>query len=307
MTYHLTEEQIESVLHNSSLHLVSYCQLYNKHDLVVPVSGGIDSALVLGFAQKACQRAAKLNYDLKPIALLLPCETHPEDTDKGIMVAKKFGANIRKIDLDDVYNLMVTEVMLVNDQLSTLLKERGKQVLPKEWSRSTKIAFGNIKARLRMIFTYHVARMLNGLVLGTGNLSEYWMGFWTLGGDVGDYYPILHVLKGSEVYDIARYISVPERILDAQPADGLGITASDADSLGADYPDIDKIMITLLQRGFELDGSITQLEMLSKIDGIDPVVVKKIARQALVTDYKRSGPVILTRKQLGLSSIEGVR
>ena len=154
-----------------------------------------------------------------------------------------------------------------------------------------------------MITLYHIAQLTGGLVVSTDNLSEYWMGFWTICGDVCDYYPILNVLKGSEIYDIASYIGVPEEILCAEPADGLGISSTDAQQIGAKYPVVDRIMIALLNQGFKLNGSLEQLDHLPRIKGIDPIVIKQIAQRALANEFKRRGPIVLTRKDLGLPSL----
>jgi NH3-dependent NAD+ synthetase len=71
---------------------------------------------------------------------------------------------------------------------------------------------------MRMAFgTYHIARMMKGMVLSTDNLSEYWMAFWTLHGDVGDFGMIQMMLKGLELYDLARYLGVPSEIIAARP------------------------------------------------------------------------------------------
>jgi NH3-dependent NAD+ synthetase len=51
-------------------------------------------------------------------------------------------------------------------------------------------ALENIKVRLRMITLYYIAPLTEGMVVSTGNLSEFWMGFWTLNRAVGDYSPI---------------------------------------------------------------------------------------------------------------------
>ena len=100
-----------------------------------------------------------------------------------------------------------------------------------------KIRMGNIKARLRMIYLYNLASKSNGLVLSTDNFTEYMLGFWTLHGDVGDFGIIQKVLKGLELYDIARYLDVPQEIIDAKPDDGLGIAGGDEDR-GRARPDL---------------------------------------------------------------------
>ena len=124
--------------------------------------------------------------------------------------------------------------------------------------------------------TYHAARMLKGVVLSTDNLSECWMAFWTLHGDVGDFGIIHNLMKGLELYDVARYLGVPEEIIAAKPDDGLGVAEGDEDQIGAAYPAVDKIMAKLIQAGFDPDGEIYQLENLPDI-GMQKEPVLKIA------------------------------
>jgi len=94
------------------------------------------------------------------------------------------------------------------------------------------------------------------MVLSTDNLTEYYLGFWTLHGDVGDFGMIQNLWK-TEVYGLSRYISnkyildnrsdISEAInfcIEAEPTDGLGITESDLIQIGASsYHEVDYILI----------------------------------------------------------------
>ena len=62
-------------------------------------------------------------------------------------------------------------------------------------STSTKISQGNIKASLRMIYLYNLSSILNGIVIDTDNLTEYYLGFFTINGDMGDFNPIVWSLE----------------------------------------------------------------------------------------------------------------
>ncbi|MDZ4217133.1 MAG: NAD(+) synthase, partial [Candidatus Gracilibacteria bacterium] len=161
---------------------------------------------------------------------------------------------------------------------------------------------GNVKARLRMALgTYYVANMVNGLVLSTDNYSEYWMGFWTLHGDVGDFGMIQELWKGDELIQIAEYLDIPREILAAAPTDGLGVQpGGDEAQLGAPYPIVDRVLKDLLGKGIDLNGDEKQLDKLPQIDGIESELVKKIAKRALNNAFKRRHSVNLSRKDLGL-------
>jgi NH3-dependent NAD+ synthetase len=69
----------------------------------------------------------------------------------------------------------------------------------------TTIGLGNIKARLRMIYLYDLANYTSGLVMDTDNLTEHYLGFFTIHGDVCDFNPIGGLWK-HEVYELATYL-----------------------------------------------------------------------------------------------------
>lgn len=305
MNYRLDDEKITEVVSRISLGLSQYCQEYDIHYLVTGVSGGLDSAVTIALAEKSCLIARENGFKLTSVGLIMPCISDPSHADMGKETIKKFNAQKIEISLDSVYDFLSENCLPdINRQIAGILKETGDPPFS-DWDQV--IAQGNIKARLRMMCgTYHVARMLNGIVLSTDNYSELLMGFWTLNGDVGDFGPIQYIFKGLELYDIAAFLKVPQRILDAKPTDGLGISAGDEDQLGTDYCTVDQVMIKLMQQGFDPDGPMTQAENLPEIDGIDPDLVKKLARRCLASSYKRKGCYSLNRDDLGLPGISSM-
>ena len=102
-----------------------------------------------------------------------------------------------------------------------------------------------------MIYLYDIAQEHNGLVLSTDNWTELMLGFWTLHGDCGDYGMIQNLWK-TEVYEMASTFveNLEEKrsralldCIEAIPTDGLGISASDLDQIGAEsYKEVDEIL-----------------------------------------------------------------
>lgn len=264
----LSGEQCKTVVENAATLLADYCSNHNLKTVVTGSSGGLDSAITLGIAQRACQLC-----ELKSIGVIMPCGSSAESMILGRAAIDVFGANKLCIDLTSM-----AENMHILFGSSTDLP-------------SSKIAYGNIKARLRMITLYHIAQLTGGMVLSTDNLSEYWMGFWTKHGDEGDFGMIQNILKGTELYDIAEYLGVPQEIVEAKPDDGLGVANGDEDQLGAPYPIVDRVMLEFLNRGDKTPADIPQ------------EVVNKIIGRYRNTMFKRRGTVNLTREQLGLPSL----
>jgi len=137
-------------------------------------------------------------------------------------------------------------------------------------------------------------------------LSEFWMSFWTICGDVGDFGMIQNVMKGRELNAIARYLKVIPRIIAARPDDGLDIAGGDEDQIGANYPTVDDIMVYLRNHGFDPDGLEDQMKDLPSIPGIPDEQRDKVALRALRGAYKRHGTYVLARDQIYLPSIMSI-
>lgn len=132
-----------------------------------------------------------------------------------------------------------------------------------EMPSRTPIANGNLQARCRMMYLYDIASRHKGLVMSTDNQTEYQLGFWTIHGDVGDFDPIQDLWK-TEVYELAKWISnrykniehhhtimtgagsksdAIELSIALTPTDGLGISNSDLEQIGAkSYDEVDDIL-----------------------------------------------------------------
>jgi NAD+ synthase len=255
MNYKLTAEQIKKVINNGAKALFNYCFENDIHYTVTGSSGGLDSAVTLGFANEAMKLARRKNFPLTSIGLILPCHSRPEAKKLGEEAIEKFNAEKIEINLSDAADFLeknILEKQSINKKIKKILEETGGKKELNNLKYSTTIARGNIKVRLRMMLgTYHVARMTGGIVLSTDNFSEFLMGFWTICGDVGDFGIIQKIFKGLELYDIAKELSVPSGIIAARPDDGLGIGNGDANQLGAEYPLIDEVMIRLIQKGLK--------------------------------------------------------
>ena len=262
---------------------------------VTGVSGGLDSAVTLALSQKACEYAYQKGFSLQSLALILPCQSDPEDAALAKKVIKTFGAELLEIDLTGVFEHIEQGVLR---PLANQLVEYHEEAKNARY----RTAQGNVKARLRMALgTYYVANLVNGLVLSTDNYSEYWMGFWTLHGDVGDFGMIQELWKGDELVQIAQYLGVPKEVIKAAPKDGLGVLpGGDEAQMGAPYQVVDHVLRSLMEQGVDLNGPLEQLNKLPAIDDVEPALVRKIAERSLKNAFKRNNPLNLSRKDLGI-------
>lgn len=185
---------------------------------IVGVSGGIDSALVLKLLSISLDEG-KVN------AFFLPDGKGTSNEENDIDELSAFtGIAIEKLDIHDI----------VSAFLSTL-------------HVTDRVALGNIKSRVRMSVLYYEANVLDGLVVGTTNKSEYYTGYFTKFGDGGcDLEPILHLSK-TEIRELAVFLGLPKRIVDKPPSAGLWPGQSDEEELGVKYDDIDSSITNLVE------------------------------------------------------------
>ena len=107
---------------------------------------------------------------------------------------------------------------------------------------------------MRMVTLYQIAGTVGGIVVGTGNkVEDYGVGFYTKYGDGGvDIAPIADLYK-TEVWELGEYLEVDQRIVDADPTDGLWVDSRrDEEQLGASYEQLEEAMETGTGPGVEV-------------------------------------------------------
>lgn len=107
---------------------------------------------------------------------------------------------------------------------------------------------GNKMARERMSILYDLSKRHNALVIGTSNKTERLLGYGTMYGDTVCALNPLGELYKTHVRQIARYLSVPKRIIDKTPSAGLWKGQTDEDELGYRYADIDRLLSLMVDR-----------------------------------------------------------
>lgn len=106
----------------------------------------------------------------------------------------------------------------------------------------TRLAKANIVARIRMILLYCYANSDNALVAGTSNKTELTLGYFTKYGDgAADIFPIAGFYK-TELFELAKLLGVPEKIIRKRPSAGLWKGQYDEKELGLSYREIDPIL-----------------------------------------------------------------
>ena len=303
----LNYERVFNVLVDKT---AEYVTSNNLKVMVLGISGGIDSTVVAAICHEVSKQTG-----IPLIGRSLPIKNKNDEFDTSKLVGKAFCNNFEVTNLYEVFNKFLT--LVDGDNLTSL--------------RQTPIADGNIQARLRMIYLYNLASIYNGLVISTDNQTEYQLGFWTIHGDVGDFDPIQGLWK-TEVYELAKWLieyyygcgikkevdadgarkicdmcEAIKKSMSLTPTDGLGISNSDLEQIGAkSYNEVDDILKTLIscessEETYMLAGNVVHIQANKKSDlykkyGED--VVNKVWSRHLASEFKREkAPIYILREK----------
>jgi len=184
--------------------------------VVVGISGGVDSATTACLAVKALGRE-------RVLGLIMPYYWN-RDVEDARLVCSSLGIECREISIKPIVDTMVSQLGFQPDKRS----------------------LGNIMSRARMVLLYAYANAKNYLVLGTSNRSEFLTGYFTKWGDgASDYAPLINLYK-TEVWEVAKLLGVPQRIIEKKPTAGLWEGQADEDELGISYRLLDEILWRLV-------------------------------------------------------------
>ena len=245
---------------------IRYLETHKLKAMVLGISGGIDSTVVAAICREVSKRTG-----IPLIGRSLPIKNKNDEFDVSKLVGEAFCDEFHVRNLRLSYKASLIDSILEIDTTSQDSHE-GELMMTytigqlENWSGRTPIANGNLQARCRMQHLYDLASRNKGLVMSTDNQTEYQLGFWTLHGDVGDFDPIQGLWK-TEVYKLAEYLFykydaeirmgdghyVPSNLsarmsaikasIALTPTDGLGISNSDLEQIGAkDYATVDDIL-----------------------------------------------------------------
>ena len=180
-------------------------------------SGGKDCTLAAIIAKKACDNV---------LGVIMPCHSnvnYGQDTEDALKAGEQFGIEQITVDISKARTSMEEAIGKCEEISADSLK--------------------NIAPRLRMTALYAIAQTKGYLVLGTGNRSEMFMGYFTKWGDGGyDINPICD-LTVREVYEFLRYLDAPASIIEKAPSAGLYEGQTDEKEMGFTYDEIDDFIL----------------------------------------------------------------
>lgn len=215
------EKDFQLIYDNLTYGLAKYCRENGIKSMVLGISGGIDSTITAAIAKAAC---SELGIPLYGVSM--PTITNNDDeTSAAELVGNAFCDEFVEQPIGRLYSSV--EVVCANLTYRLANKLDG----------STKIAKGNIKARLRMITLYHIASMTGGVVLDTDNATEHFTGFYTIHGDDGDI-GVLRDLDKSTIFAFAEWMISNSKLFNNMQREAIAasrkLTPTDGNGVGCD-------------------------------------------------------------------------
>lgn len=254
--------------------LRDYVHKNGFRDVVIGLSGGIDSALTAAIAVDALGPGAVRG-------ITMPTRfSSAGSVNHSVELARNLGCRIDEIPIEGVFGEFVEALAPVFE---------GTQF---------DVAEENLQARIRGAILMAVSNKFGGMVVATGNKSEIAVGYATLYGDMAGGYAVLKDVFKTVVYRLSEWRNrdgevIPQAIIDKPPSAELRPDQKDTDSL-PEYDVLDQV----LRRYIELDEAPDVIVA----EGFDGELVARVTRMVDRNEYKRrqSAPgVRITRKAFG--------
>lgn len=219
------DTDFDSIIHKSLIvGLRRFMQINKFTNIVIGLSGGLDSALVAALASES------IGAD-HVVGLIMPSMYSSQSSiDDAVLLANNLGIEYHILPITTIYDktLETLNPVFANTNFS--------------------IAEENLQARIRMLLLMAYSNKFGNIVLNTSNKSELSVGYGTLYGDLAGAFSLIGDLYKTQVYSISRYINkshnkdiIPLSILTKAPSAELHPGQKDEDSIPP-YDSLDKML-----------------------------------------------------------------
>jgi NAD+ synthase (glutamine-hydrolysing) len=254
-------DELESMRLALELGLRDYVEKNGFKEIVIGLSGGIDSALTAALAVEALGAEGVHGVSM-------PSRFSSEGTRTDARrLAESLGIDFREIAIEGIVG------------------ELDEALAPSFGGHERDLTEENIQARARGVLLMALSNKFGWLVVATGNKSELSVGYATLYGDMAGGFALLKDVFKTDVFRLARHLNerggrelIPQSIIDRAPSAELRDNQLDQDSLPP-YAELDRV----LEAYVELDRSREELAQ----DGFDPQVVDRAVAMIDRAEYKR--------------------
>jgi NAD+ synthase len=222
--------------------------------VVVGLSGGLDSAVVAVLLKKV--------FGENLLAVMMPSQYSSESSLRDAReLIDKFSIRSEKVDISQYL-----------------------EVFNSQNSDATDLRRGNFSARVRMVTLYDISARESALVIGTSNKSEILLGYGTLFGDLASAINPIGDIYKSELFSFAKYLGVPDSIVNKPPSADLYDGQSDENDIGYSYEEIDKIFKMYVEKRMSVSEIIKY--------GEDEKLVNMLIKRIYQNHFKRKMPVV---------------
>lgn len=224
-------------------------------NLVIGLSGGIDSAVSAGLAVRAVGADRVRGY-------LMPYAT---SSAASLSDAAAVAETLQ----------IAHETVPITPMADTFLAD-----IPAD----ERVRRGNVMARCRMIVLYDRSAAHQALVLGTGNRTEALLGYTTMYGDNACALNPVGQLYKTEVRLVSAYLGLPRAVLEKAPSADLWEGQADEDELGFSYAEADRLLHEMIDNGRD---AAALAEM-----GFAASLVERVSVRVRAMRFKRQGPPV---------------
>jgi NAD+ synthase (glutamine-hydrolysing) len=236
-----------------------YLQKCGFQEVVLGLSGGIDSALVAVVAAEA------LGKD-KVLGVAMPSRfSSAGSVADAEALAKRLGIRYQKIPIEDTFAAML------------------RSIAPARQGRSGGLTEENLQSRIRGMTLMAISNDSGRLLLTTGNKSEMAVGYCTLYGDMCGALAVIADVPKTLVYRISRWINrkreiIPKNSIEKAPSAELRPDQKDQDSLPP-YEELDRILESYVVNEGSIQGMVKK--------GISKALAEEVVRKIDISEYKR--------------------
>jgi len=254
-------DELEQMRGALELGLRDYVSKNGFREVVVGVSGGIDSAVTAALAAEA------LGPERVHCVSMPSLYSSEETRSDARRLADNLGCPFREIPIGAIVDGF-------DDALAGAFE-----------GREPDLAEENIQARARGVLLMALSNKFGWMLVATGNKSELSVGYATLYGDMAGGFALLKDVYKTDVFRLARYLNdragrelIPTSIIERAPSAELRDNQLDEDSLPP-YPKLDEV----LEQYVEHDRTLEELSA----DGFDRDVVERAVSMVDRAEYKR--------------------
>lgn len=230
-------------------------------EVVIGLSGGVDSALVAAIAADA------VGPENTHVVLMPSRFSSEHSVTDALELAHNLGVDHRRIPIEPAHEALLS-------MLAGSFEGHGEDLTEE-----------NLQSRIRGVVLMALSNKFGWLVLTTGNKSETAVGYSTLYGDTAGALAVIKDVSKSAVYELCRWRNtragtacIPESVLTKAPSAELREGQRDDQSLPP-YEVLDPLIEDYV------DGDLTARQLIER--GHDPEVVRRITRLVDLAEFKR--------------------